>query len=900
MLKKVGLTLGVIFSIALLSVAQVDLNGRIHDEEGKAVPYASLVLLSPTDSLFSAFQISTTNGEFQFKNIEEGNYVLVTASVGYGVDSTSLSLNAQTSDLLITLLRSEMTLKEVMKRAKRIPLMFNGDTMVYNADNFNTTQNANVEDLLKKLPGLTINKDGSVTSNGENITRVLVNGKEFFGGNLEAATKNIDAALVDKVEVIEKEKEQDELNPEGGENREKVINLVLKKDLNQGYFGTVSAAYGTEEQYRVRGNLNFFREKTQLSIIGGLNNLDQQLYGWQDRSKFGAFAISPLDDWNFMTFGNSGVTTYRGIGANLNFEPGEHTKTNVSYMYGNDDGLQIRENFSEVYIDESSLLSDYEENAESNTLSHQLNWTLEYKPDTLNRIKLRAQASLTDQRNEQNSLQFNSRSDSIINSGINLRDQQDNMQKFAAKLNWIRDNKNGKGRWYNSIYAGGSRHANTDDAFFRNAPRLLNIPQEWQPNIEQQLQSTEFTVATNSSYTMILSEKIELSPGIKWMSSVYQHDFDWIVVNDGLLPQNSPQGNVNLQLLEGFLYLKWNIDSFSVLHFTPKYTMNLESRAFTTSELNTFNNPQYFFTPSLYFRSAKPQQYRISVHFSTDIGRPGVQQMLPVVNNTNPFNTVIGNIQLQNSLNYQGGARLMKMYGIEKRLYYSVWFRVNTNALVTDRTISAENIARSAYINFGNNSNGNHRLGFSWPIKKIKTVFDLELSYSHNRSFLLQNDQVLQSQTNNSGAGIGFEMNEFEKVSFDGGFELFWNQGRVGEIQNNAFLSYMIDAEVMYSPWDALELSSNIDWEIFGDNNTNDITSIPIWSASCNYTIDKKKRWSVGIEAYDLLDKNQNLWRWWSANSYSENRSNAIQRYVLLNVTYRIKQKTKDQPKWGH
>jgi len=878
----------IFLAVGLNAQAQYQLKGTINGANNENIPYASIVLLSPSDSLFSAFNISQPDGSFSFKNLKEGFYEVVVACVGYNVDSSGIYLSSDTS-IAVKMFASEMTLKEVMKKARRIPVMFNGDTMVYNAENFKTGNNADVEDLLKKLPGLTVNKDGTITTNGESITKVMVNGKEFFGGNVEAATKNIDASLVDKVELVDREKEQDELNTDGGQNREKVLNLVLKEELDQGYFGRVHTAYGPDKQYGVHANMNFFRKKTQVSIIGGMNNINERLYGWQDIAKFGAFSISPLDDWNYMTFSGGGVTTYRGIGANLNIEPGKHTKTNFSYMLGKDNGLELRESFSEVYVGENTLQSNTIDSAGNAKLNHQLNWTFEYKPDTLNTFKLRAQTSLTAQQSDRNFIQNNTREDSLLNSGINLREQSDDLGSFAAKLNWVRKNRNNKGKWYNAVYAGGSQHGNKDLAYFESAAIALRLPTEWTPAITQQLSSSEFTLSANTSYTHQVSEKIELSPGIKWLNSYYRHDFDWLT-EDGLLPENSPIGEVKLQLMEYLLYLKWEIDSFSTLHFIPKMSQNLESRTFTTDKPNEFELPQWLFTPGLYFRSTKKQAYQAYFHFSTSINRPGIQQILPVINNTNPFNSLEGNIQLQNSVTYQGGGRYMRIFGLRKSVYYSNWFSAMPNPVVADRTINTENIASSRYTNYGLNSNSNHTIGLNWPINKLKCDFEWNLSFQQNQSFVLQNNEALQSRTQNYRTGVGLKFNQFEKLNLNAGYDIGLNRGRVGAISNNAFLSHNVDAEIIYTPHKRLEIQSVLNWQIFGSNGSNSLTSIPIWSGSINYTLDEAGKWMIGLQGYDFLNRNQNLWRWWSANSYSENRTNAVTRYVMFSITYKVKQ----------
>jgi CarboxypepD_reg-like domain len=194
------------------SAQSFDVSGTVTDSTQLAVPFASIALSSTKDTSVVQFTIAKEDGSFLLKNIESGNYFLVVACVGYEVLHFPIEVISNKLDIRLMLPSSAMSLKEVLVLAKGIPMLMNGDTVVYNSNSFKTQSNASVEDLIKKMPGIQVNKDGSVAAEGQSITKILINGKEFFGGNVQAATKNLDASLVDKVEVIDKKSDDDQFS----------------------------------------------------------------------------------------------------------------------------------------------------------------------------------------------------------------------------------------------------------------------------------------------------------------------------------------------------------------------------------------------------------------------------------------------------------------------------------------------------------------------------------------------------------------------------------------------------------------------------------------------------------------------------------------------------------------
>jgi hypothetical protein len=888
---KVILTTAVFCLLYTSSLAQsYDISGELKNTDGVGVPYASIALSEKSDTSTVLFAIAKEDGTYSLKNVEAGDYYLVVACIGFDVVFDPISV---TADMVrdITLSSSTISMKEVMVRAKKIPILMNGDTVVYNSGSFKTQTNASVEDLIKKMPGIQVDKDGKVSSEGQEITKVLINGKEFFGGNVEAATKNLDASLVDKVEVIDKKTDEDEFTGEEGNQREKVINLVLKEDKAQGYFGTVRAGYGTSDYYDLKGNINFFKDATQISIIGGLNNINKNIYGWQEMSTLNTFEIQPFNSSNNSWNWNGGVSSHEGIGANIHLEPLKGMKTDMSYVVTAEHNERIAEQNMEVYLTDSTLFSDELSRSGGDKNNHQVNAKVEYEPDTLNRLVWRAQFDKELAVNVSRMLTTNFyEKDSIINSGA-LRNERDNgNQKFITKLHWTRKSKRkSENRFIGSIYYGTSEVDNSRLNYFNRSNELLLFPTNESPNLVQNLTTKENTVATTAAYQIQVSKKFMVRPGVNWMLSRYDHDFDWLPADEDKLLSNSPVGGVTAQNLEYYIHLSYKLDSFTTIYVVPELNHTIEDRSFTTDRDSSYGFNQFFFIPYMFLRSAKPHKYNFYFNLRANLNRPSIQQMLPVIDNTNPFRTTVGNIEIQNYMTYNNGWRYQRMFGLGKTAFINGWNSFSYRPVINSSQVTAENVSVSSVINFKNRVYSNTSGGFTWPIRAMKATIGADINYNFGQAYLLQNDQELLSRNHTVGVGPTLQFNEFDMWSLDAEYSLNYQTGSIGDISNNAFFSHDVDIEFVFTPIDRIEWSTSLYVEILGANNAVGAQTIPILTSELSYFIDKDQRWSLGVRAYDILDKNQNLWRWWSNNSFTQSQSNAVQRYVMGTLTYKIK-----------
>lgn len=255
----------------------------------KPLPEASVSLLSARDSSLVTFGITDGEGRFVFPKVAEGSYRVLVTYVGYRGKARRVSVSSATPNPdvgILDLVATSQTLVEVQVQGEKAPIAVKGDTLEFNADSFKTRPNAQVEELLKKLPGVEVGRDGTVKAQGQVVTKVLVDGKPFFGNDPKMATRNLPADIIDKVQFYDQQSEQSQFSGVDDGDREKTINITTKKDKRRGTFGQQSISVGPQQgedtRYSGRASVNRFTGGQQFSVLGMANNINQQGFTAQD------------------------------------------------------------------------------------------------------------------------------------------------------------------------------------------------------------------------------------------------------------------------------------------------------------------------------------------------------------------------------------------------------------------------------------------------------------------------------------------------------------------------------------------------------------------------------------------------------------------------------------------
>ncbi|HEY9257689.1 outer membrane beta-barrel protein, partial [Chitinophaga sp.] len=385
------------------------------------VASATITLLKKKDSSLVTFTMTNNKGNFELTGVAPGEYRLLITHVKYHPISKTITLTAAEPDLhLPAMILQDLsrTLDEVVVNAESPPVTLVGDTVQYNAGSFKTVPNASVEQLLKKLPGIQVNKDGTVKAQGQEVKRILVDGKEFFGTDPKIATKNLPADAVDKVQVYDKLSDAAQLTGFDDGNSEKTINLKLKQDKKKGWFGKATAGGGTNDRYDGKFNLNSFKGARQLSAIGMANNTNAEGFSFMDLMSFsgelnrmkqggnGSFAVSADGAGGaFMDGGTgNGIKTVAGVGINYNNLLGKKTEFTSNYFFNHYNPQQETDVQRQYFLPDSSYY--YQQHSNSNNVSntHRANLSADIQIDSSQSLKFTSSIGYQENRSSSQSI----------------------------------------------------------------------------------------------------------------------------------------------------------------------------------------------------------------------------------------------------------------------------------------------------------------------------------------------------------------------------------------------------------------------------------------------------------------------------------------------------------------
>ena len=308
----------------------------------------TITILQRKDSSLVTFGRSNQDGAFQIQYLPKGIYRILATHIGYRNYSKNFEITDSSKQIdagFVVMTSKAAVLDEVTITQESPPVIFKNDTIEFNAGSFKTKPNAVVEDLLKKLPGVQVDKDGKIKANGEEVKKILVDGKEFFGNDPKIASKNLPSDIVDKVQVFDKKSDQSQFTGFDDGNSTKTINLTLKSDKKNGMFGRASAAPGNKGRYQGSFNLNSFNGEEQISALGMANNTNKKGFSFLDMFNFnggmsgggkgggGMEITNPgLPVQGMGELNNSITTTWAG-GLNFNDNWGKNLSVNGSYFY---------------------------------------------------------------------------------------------------------------------------------------------------------------------------------------------------------------------------------------------------------------------------------------------------------------------------------------------------------------------------------------------------------------------------------------------------------------------------------------------------------------------------------------------------------------------------------------
>ena len=412
-MKKILLALALILIGNLLYAQKGTITGTLVDSTNHktTLNYATISVFKGADTVLTTYKLSDDKGVFKIGNLELGaKYRLVINAWMYNILRKEITITAADPTLNLgnlALSEKRNNLNEVVIMSERPPVIVRKDTIEFNAESFKTLPSAVVEDLLKKLPGVAIDANGGIMVNGKSVSKILVDGKEFFGGDQQIATKNLPANIIDKVQLSD-DPEAKRRDPDiVAGNVPQIINLKLKKAIKSGAFGKFYGGAGPKELYEAGGIMNFFRDTTQVSVLGYGNNANKPGFSISDVMRIGGFQRSGVNSTsinsdgafslNGISFGgsmNGGVQKSAGGGANFNTITKKGIKVNGKYFLGYSDNFTNQEIDVEQTLGTRRLFINTNSLQNNRSYSHNFGGRIEAKLDSLTKLTIEPNISI--------------------------------------------------------------------------------------------------------------------------------------------------------------------------------------------------------------------------------------------------------------------------------------------------------------------------------------------------------------------------------------------------------------------------------------------------------------------------------------------------------------------------
>ena len=934
-MKKLFVLMALSWMTALSVWAQtrnITVSGRVLDDSNQPAIQATVQLLSLPDSTQAAGIATSTQGYFSLPKVKAGKYVLKVSYVGFKDKFLPLQLNASKHVGTLALEVDAVMLAEAVVTAEAPQVQVVEDTVAFNSSAYRTPEGAMLEELVKKLPGAEVDEDGNVKINGKDIKKIMVDGKEFFGGDVKTGLKNLPVNMIDKLKTYDKKSDLARITGIDDGEEETVLDLTVKKGMNQGWFGNLDLGGGTEDRYMGRAMVNYFRDRMQVSLIAGTNNVNDQ--------GFSGGGGGPR--WRR----NNGLTATKEVGLNFATETDKiELGGSARYNYRDND-LMSRGN-TENFLTNGNSYANSNSNQRGKSNSFNANFRLEWKPDTMTNIIFRPNVSWNKNDNFSHSESGTFNKDPYAWSHLNPNDYLAMGDKFMSdedpykeiRINAINSGSlghtdqlstnatlqlnrklNNKGR--NITLRGRFSYSDGESEQFSESDNYYFLLQNYLGGDSVLVRNQYITTPTrNYDYLaqVTYSEPLARSTFLQF-SYQFQHKysesdkttFDLNRFDDWSLGMPLPTGYESHAVdslgkyaeyryynHDAMVSLRWIRPMFQLnagLSFQPQHTVLSYKRGdyMVATPRNVFN-----FAPNidLRIRFSKVSQLRLTYRGRSS--QPSMENLLPIVDNSNPQNIRVGNPGLKPSFTHNIRF-FFNTYNPEKQrgIFSHAFFQAAQNSISNSRVYNEKT---GGWTTTPKNINGNWSafgmFGFNSALKNKKFTISSfsNARYSNNVGYLTSGRGAEAVERKNTTTNLelnerlnGTYRNNWLEFGLNGSFSYTIEKDKLTPANNQESYNFSYGASTTVSmPWN-MSLSTNIANQSrrgYSDSSMN--RNELIWNAQLSQTFLKGAA-TISFEMYDILQRQTNISRSLTSSGRSVYEYNGVNSYCMLHFIYRL------------
>jgi hypothetical protein len=901
-LVLIGISFFVLLSLPVKAQQnKVEIKGVVVEKNSqKPIEAVTIRLLSDKDSALVTGVASDNNGRFSLRNISPGIYLLHVTYIGYEPAYLPLQITGRRESVSIGKIEMEensVLLGEAVVTGKAVEVIVKADTIEYNADSYKVAEGAMLEDLLKKMPGAEVGSDGSVTINGKQIKKILVDGKEFFSDDPKVATKNLPAKMVEKVQTYDRRSDMAMMTGFDDGDEEAVINLTVRPGMKQGWFGNAFAGYGNKDRYEGNLMINRFINNEQFSIIGGINNTNNMGFSDFASTMFSGMGGGGRRGMGGFGAGN-GITQSGNIGANFSKDFNSKLTIGGNARYSHSDNDAKSENETENILPSGNTF-DFER-SESNTLNDNagFNLRLTWNPDTLTQIIFRPDVSYskTKQDETSNSYTLNNKSDSV-NTVTSDAHSEGNGYNVLGRLEASRK-LNGKGRVLSVSLSGGTDQIK-NNSYNHSLTKYFLSPELTDDLIDQQIDYDN----TNYNYRGFIS----------WVEPVGKNNFIQLAysynsnkreaLKNAFIPDNNGHYNVldstysqssrnesaDQRASVAFKAQRNKYNYTIGFNVDPSYAKTetfVGEKTIYSSSRNIVN-----YSPTIQFNYLPSREKNLRIDYEGQTSQPTMKQLQPVEDVSDPLNTTVGNPDLKPI--YSNNLRIrFHSFVSEKQTAFMIFatagYVVND---VVNYTTNDPNTGKryTTYKNINGNYNGNARIILNTPLRNKKFSIN-------NMAFALYsnaNSYINTEKNTNKGLQLQdrFAINyRSESADFGLNGNISYRRTRnslEGQSDLNTY-NYGAGADaVLYLPYE-FKIESDIAYSTNAGYSDGYEQSEWLWNASLSKSFLKGNAATLRLKIYDILQQRSNI-SYTATSGYTRySVFNTLNSYFMLHFIYRF------------
>ncbi len=871
---------------------------------------AVVAVLRAKDSVLVKYTRTTKEGQFNLPNLSAGKYIVMVSYPAYAdyVDIISVAGGSTTDLGKVPVITKATLLQEVIVRQTVSAIRVKGDTTEYRADSFRVSPNADVQELLRKLPGIQVNSKGEITAQGERVQKVLVDGEEFFSDDPAVVTKNLRADAVDKVQSFDKKSDQAVFTGIDDGQKIKTLNLTLKEDKKKGYFGKLEGGGDFNKYATGKALANAFKGKRKISGYLTTDNTKYEALNWDENRNYGGDANTTTeftDDGGMMMFSSGDefswgrgfpTSTTGGLHFSNKWNKDKHNSNNT-YQFNQLDVKGINTNKTQNILPGADLISTSVQDQVSSKRRNKLTSIYEWQIDSSSSLKITARGSVVNGSSASDYFGRTINSDSILLNQSNRRTsvEDENKTLNATILYRKRFKKTGRSFSWNNDINYNDRADNgfltADNQFFDPLGNIIRRDLLDQQKINKQLMTTinstvNYTEPLWKNTFLIFNYRLNVS-----RNDAERNTFAKNTANnkyENLVDTLSNHFIFNTTGHTGNLSFRYAVKklNFSFGSGIGQVNYRLKDLFKNTDRNVVFNN----FIPAVSLNYNPKQQRRFYFNYNGSTQNPSLAQIQPIIDNIDPLNLTIGNPNLRQSFNHRFSMGASDYKVLKSR---SVSFNINYNR--TDNAISNASYVDSAgrrinqAINVDGNYNLSARVGYGFEIiPSLNINFDISPRISQNANRVNGIDNITKNKAMQYSINAGYWGDKAINFWFNGSANYnnsvtsirpdvatkFWTYNAYGNLQLKfkkikTYIDMGIEANIYQKT------------AVFADQR-----NVYLVNTTIRKIISKNDQWEAKIYVNDIFNQNLGINRNASSNFITESTNQTIQRYALFSLVW--------------